>query len=67
MTTDAVELLNVDAGLHVYEPAPVAVKVNDVPEQTLGVEGAIATVGFMVTINACVAEFVQVPFDPVTV
>ena len=50
MTTDAVELLNVDAGLQVYEDAPVAVKVKDVPEQIVVVVGAIETVGFTDTL-----------------
>lgn len=65
--TDApVVLLSPVAGLHVYELAPVAVRVADCPTQIAGGDNtAITGGGFMVTVTCAVAVH---PFDvPVTV
>ena len=57
----------IEPGIHVYEVAPVPVKVAELPEQIAVGELTAVMVGLGFTVTKTVFEFVQLPFAPVTV
>lgn len=65
VTTEPVVGLSPVAGVHVYEVAPLAVKVADAPEQMVAELTEIVGVGFTVSPAVLVAE--QPEVVPVTV
>ena len=56
VTEEPVVALNAVEGLHVYELAPLAVRVVDCPSQIVAEETVMTGSGFTVTVTCAVAE-----------